>query len=96
MLPELVCQIEDLPHRVVFIGNQSRHHKDHLMQSAQENKHDWMRDVGEAYMEAFAQFVVQMSAVIEHDARESGFEYIEIDNKRLADIAEGVSFPPSL
>jgi 2-phosphoglycerate kinase len=57
VLPKLVSQLEDLPHRVVFLGNQSDHHHKHIKQSVKEHAHDWMRDVSDDYIRAFARFV---------------------------------------
>ena len=90
VLPELVSQLEDIPHRVVFVGNQGEGHKENLKKSAEENEHDWMRDVSDSYIGAFAMFVTRMSATIEQEARKYGFEYIEMDKKRLGDVTEEV------
>jgi 2-phosphoglycerate kinase len=90
VLPELISQIEDIPHRVVFLGNQGDHHHEHMKQSAQEHAHDWMRDVSDQYIGAFAIFVKRMSAYIEQEARKYGFSYIEMDGRPFQDIAGAV------
>lgn len=90
LLPELVSQLEDIPHRVVFVGNQGEHHYENLKKSAEENAHDWMHDLGDPYLRAFALFVKRMSAYIEKEAKAYGFEYIEMDNARLGDVTEAV------
>jgi 2-phosphoglycerate kinase len=90
VLPELMSQLEDIPHRVVFIGNQGEHHHENLKKSAEGNAHDWMRDVNDQYIRAFALFVKRMSAYIEQEAKAYGFEYIEMDNARLGDVTEAV------
>ena len=90
VLPELVNQLEDIPHRVVFIGNQGNKHKENIKKYAEQNEHDWMRDVSDQYICAFAMFVKQMSAFIEQETKKYGFEYIEIDGKIFGNIAEEV------
>jgi 2-phosphoglycerate kinase len=90
VLPELMGQLEDIPHRVVFIGNQGEHHNEHIKTSAEEHAHDWMRDVSDQYIDAFALFVKRMSAYIEQEAKKYGFEYIEMDNELFRDVTEAV------
>jgi 2-phosphoglycerate kinase len=90
ILPELVCQLEDIPHRVVFIGNQGGNHKENIKKSAEENEHDWMRDVSDQYIGAFAMFVKRMSVYIEQEAKKYGFEYIEMDKELFGNITEDV------
>ena len=90
VLPELVSQLEDFPHRVVFVGNQGESHKEIIKKSAEENEHDWMRDVSDSYIGAFAVFVKRMSAYIEQEAKKYGFEYIEMDKRLLGDVTEEV------
>ena len=79
VLPALISQLEDLPHRVVFVGNQGENHKENIKKYAEENGHDWMRGVSDAYIEAFAMFVKRMSAYIEQEANTYGFKYIEME-----------------
>jgi len=90
VLPELMSRLEDIPHRVVFIGNQGENHKENIKKSAQENEHDWMRGVSDQYIDAFAVFVRQMSAYIEQEAKQHGFKYIEMDKELLGDVTEEV------
>jgi 2-phosphoglycerate kinase len=90
VLPELVSQLEDIPHRVVFIGNQGENHKENIKKSAEENEHDWMRDASDQYVSAFAIFVKRMSAYIEQEAEKYGFEYIEMDQVLFEDVTEEV------
>ncbi len=90
VLPELIHQLEDLPHRVVFLGNQGAHHHEHIKQSAQVHAHDWMRDASDHYIAAFALFVTRMSAYIEQEAKTYGFTYIELDNTRFGDVPDAV------
>jgi 2-phosphoglycerate kinase len=91
VLPELVSQLKDIPHRVVFIGNQGENHKENIKKSAEENEHDWMGDVSDQYIGAFAVFVKWMSTYIEQEARKYGFEYIEMDKKPFGDVTEEVT-----
>jgi hypothetical protein len=86
----ILRQAQDIPHRIAFIGNQGEHHHENLKKSAEENAHDWMRDVNDQYIRAFALFVKRMSAYIEQEAKAYGFEYIEMDNARLGDVTEAV------
>lgn len=90
VLPELVSRLEDLPHRVVFIGNQGENHKENIKKFSKENEHDWMRDVSDQYSCAFAMFVKQMSAYIEQEAKKYGFEYIEMDKELFGNVTEKV------
>jgi len=90
VLPELVIRLEDIPHRVVFIGNQGENHQENIKKSAEENEHDWMRDVSDPYMSAFAMFVRRMSAYIEQEAKKYGFEYIEMDKESFGNVTEKV------
>jgi 2-phosphoglycerate kinase len=88
VLPELISRIEDIPHRVVFVGNQGEGLKERIWKYAEENKHDWMRGVCEEYIDAFALFVNRMSAYIEQEAKEHSFDYIEMDNRLFGDVTE--------
>ena len=88
VLPELMSQLEDIPHRVVFIGNQGENHKENIKKSAEE--HDWMRGVSDQYIGAFAVFVKRMSAYIEQEPKNYGFEYIEMDKELFGDVTEEV------
>ena len=90
VLPELVSQLEDTPHRVVFIGNQGENNKENIKKSAEENQHDWMRDVSAPYLEAYAMFVNRMSAYIEQQAKKYGFKYIEMDKKLFGFVTQEV------
>ena len=90
VLPELVNQLEDIPHRVVFIGNQGNKHKANIKKYAEENEHDWMRGVSDQYIGAFAMFVQRMSAFIEQEAAKYGFKYIEMEKVPFGHAAEEV------
>lgn len=90
VLPELMSQIEDISHRVVFIGNQGENHKERIKKFAEVNEHDWMRGVSDPYIDAFAMFVKRMSTYIEQEAMKYGFEYIELDKNQFGDVAEEV------
>jgi 2-phosphoglycerate kinase len=90
VLPKLVSQLDDIPHRAVFIGNQGENHEENIKKFAEENEHDWMRDVSDQYIGAFAIFVKRMSAYIEQEARKYGFEYIEMDKELFGDVTEEV------
>jgi 2-phosphoglycerate kinase len=90
VLPELMSQVEDIPHRVIFIGNQGENNKENIKKFAEENEHDWMRDVSDQYIGAFAMFVKQMSTYIEQEAKKYGFEYIELDKKLFGDVTKEV------
>lgn len=87
ILPELVSQLENFPHRVVFIGNQGEHLKENIKKSAEEHEHDWMRGASDAYIGAFAVIVKRMSAYIEQEAKKFGFEYIEMGTKPFESVA---------
>ena len=90
ILPELVSQLDDRSHRVVFIGNQGQNHKENIKKSADENEHDWIRDVSDQYISAFALFINRMSTYLEQDAKKYGFEYIEMDKELFGNVTEEV------
>ena len=90
VLPELMSQLEDVPHRVVFIGNQGENHKENIKKSAEENENDWMRDASDQYIGAFALFVKRMSGYIEQETKKYGFKYIEMDKELFGDVTEDV------
>jgi 2-phosphoglycerate kinase len=90
VLPELVSRLENIPHRVVFIGNQGENHKQSIKKSAEENEHDWMRDMSDQYICAFAMFVKKMSVYIEQEAKKYGFDYIEMDKELFENVTEEV------
>ena len=90
VLPELVRQLGDLPHRAVFIGNQGENQQENIKKSARENPHDWMREASDLYIAAFAMFVNRMSFYIQQQAKQNGFEYIEMDKASLGDVVENV------
>ena len=90
VLPESISQLDDIPHRVVFIGNQGENHKENIKKSAEENEYDWMRNLSDQYISAFAMFVNRMSAYIEQEAKKYGFEYIEMDKELFGNVTEEV------
>jgi 2-phosphoglycerate kinase len=90
ILPELMLHLEGIPYRVVFLGNQGKNHKENIKRSAEENEHDWMRDVSDEYIGAFAMFVNRMSSYIEQETKKYGFKYIEMDKELFGDVAEDV------
>jgi 2-phosphoglycerate kinase len=91
VLPEMLRQLDDIPHRVVFIGNQGEDHKENIRRSAKENRHDWMRGVSGEYFDAFALFVNRMSAYIEQEADKYGFTYIEMEGKQFGEVTVEVA-----
>ena len=90
VLPELVSRLENIPHRVVFIGNQGENHKENIKKSAEVNERDWMRDVSDQYISAFAMFVNRMSAYIEQQTKKYGYEYIEMNKELFGNVTEDV------
>ena len=90
ILPELMSQLEDIPHRVVFIGNQGENHKENIKKSTEENEYDWMRCVSDQFIGAYAIFVTRMSAYIEQETTKYGFKYIEMDKELFGDVTEEV------
>ena len=90
VLPELVSRLDNIPHRVVFIGNQGVNHKENIKKSAELNERDWMRDVSDQYISAFVIFVNRMSVYIEQEAKKYGFEYIEMNKELFENATEKV------
>ncbi|MBN1878213.1 MAG: hypothetical protein JXA33_28600 [Anaerolineae bacterium] len=91
VLPEFVSRLEDIAHRVVFIGNQGNKHNENIKKFTEENKHDWMRSASDQYISAFAMFVVRMSVYIEQEAHKYGFTYIEMDGELFWGMAEKIA-----
>jgi 2-phosphoglycerate kinase len=90
VLPELVSRLDNIPHRVIFIGNQGENHEANIKKFAEMNERDWMRDVSDQYISAFAMFVNQMSAFIEQEAEKYSFEYIEMNKELFVNVTEKV------
>ena len=90
VLPELVNQLDDIPYRVVFLGNQGEHHKENIKKSAEQYENDWMRDRSDQYISIFALFVNQVSVNVELEANKYGYEYIELSKKQFTSIPEKV------
>jgi 2-phosphoglycerate kinase len=90
VLPELISRLKDIPHRVVFIGNQGENHKKNIKRFAEDNENDWMRDAGDQYISVYATFVNRMSAYIEQEAIKHGLEYIEMKKELIGNIADQV------
>jgi 2-phosphoglycerate kinase len=90
VLPELVHQLEELPHRVVFIGNQGSQHQEKMKRYAAQHEHDWLRGASDEYIGAFSIFVKRMSAFVEQEAQRYGFAYIEMEEALLGDVTEKV------
>ena len=88
VLPELVAQLDGIDYRAVFVGY---HGQENIQRSAMENSNDWMSHFSDAYIDAFAIFVAEMSTYVEKEAHKYGFEYIELDGKPFRDaVAEVV------
>ena len=83
VLPELVNQLVTLDYQVVFVGNQENWQSKNIRASARENKHDWMQNASDEYIDAFVSFVVEMSSYVETEARRYGFRYIEMGGRRF-------------
>ena len=96
ILPELVYQLDKIHHRAIFIGNQGKDHKKNIKKYAEENEHDWMRNVNDQYIGAFAMFVIKMSVYIEREAKKYGFGYIEMENELIPDVTKDVIKPLGL
>ena len=90
VLPELVSPLENIPHRVVFLGNQSEHHHTNIKQSIREHAHDWMQNVSDEYINAFAVFVRRMSAYVEQEATTYGFTYIAMEKMHFGNVTDMV------
>jgi len=90
VLPELVNQFDDIPHRVVFIGNQGDNHEENIRRSAEESEYDWMRGRSDQYISIFALFVKRMSVYIEQEAKKYDFEYIEMDIELFGNVTQEV------
>lgn len=86
IMPELISQLGDSPHRVVFIGNQGENHKENIKKFTDENEYDWMRDVSDQFISGFAMFVKKMSIYIEQEAKKYDFKYIEMSQELFGNV----------
>jgi 2-phosphoglycerate kinase len=90
VLPELVRGLEVVDHRAVFLGNQGSEHAQNIKAGAAARESDWMRFADDAYIDAFAAFVVEMSRYIEAEARKHGHVYIEMDGRPFPEAVTAV------
>jgi len=77
VLPELVAQLQ-CDYSVIFLGNQSEEHYQTILHSARSNKHDWMHDLEDETIEAFAIFNQVFSRYVAEKANEHSMTYIEV------------------
>ena len=77
VLPELVAQLE-CDYSAIFLGNQSEQHFKTILNSARSNENDWMHDLEDETIEAFAVFNQTFSKHIEKEANDHSMTYIEV------------------
>jgi 2-phosphoglycerate kinase len=77
VLPELVAQLE-CEYSAIFLGNQSEQHFQTILNSARSNENDWMHDLEDETIEAFATFNQAFSKYIEQEASNHGMTYVEV------------------
>ena len=87
LMPGLTAGLEGVDHRAVFIGCQGDDHKRNITQGAAGNQFDWMRHASDEYIARFADFVAEMSAYIEREAREHGYPYVEMGQVSFSEVA---------
>ncbi|HEX6461845.1 MAG TPA: hypothetical protein VFZ58_01055 [Candidatus Saccharimonadales bacterium] len=77
VLPEFVKQLT-CDYMAVFLGNQSDQHLKTILHTARKNDTDWMHNLDDQTIEAFATFNKAFSKYIQNEAGEHGLRYIEI------------------
>jgi 2-phosphoglycerate kinase len=92
VLPEFVRQLE-CEYTAVFLGNQSDQHHQTILDTARKNRDDWMHDLDDQTIEAFAIFNKTFSRYVEDEANKYGLRYIEIhDDTFEHDIGQALDF----
>lgn len=79
ILPARGAELSELDVRCVFVGYQGAGLVDRIRGSARGHPHDWIRDAGDRYVDAFAAFVVEMSRHVEAEARRHGLPYVPME-----------------
>lgn len=77
VLPELVAQL-DCDYSVVFLGNQSDEHFETIRRTARSNEHDWMHNLEDETIKAFAVFNQTFSKYIAEQAEKYHMPYVEV------------------
>lgn len=77
VLPELVTRL-DCDYSAVFLGNQSDEHFETIRRTARSNEHDWMHNLEDETIEAFAVFNQTFSKYITEEAEKYHMSYVEV------------------
>jgi 2-phosphoglycerate kinase len=77
VLPELLDKV-DYDYKAIFLGNQSETHYDTILKSARNNEDDWMHELEDETIKAFAVFNASFSKHIANEANKYNMTYIEI------------------
>ncbi len=77
VLPELVSQLE-CDYSAIFLGNQSDEHFQTILKSARSSVNDWMHELEEETIMAFAVFNQAFSKYIEEEVKSHNMKYLEV------------------
>jgi len=88
ILPELLSQV-GYDYSVVFLGNQSDGHFQTILSSARSNSDDWMHNLGDETIKAFATFNQAFSLYIQQQAEKFNYNYIEIHDDNFTNDING-------
>jgi 2-phosphoglycerate kinase len=92
VLPKFVKQLE-CDYTAVFLGNKSDQHFQTILDTARKNTDDWMHNLDDQTIEAFAIFNKTFSKYVENEANKHNLRYIEIhDNNFEQDIDLALKF----
>lgn len=79
VMPQAVSRA-DFPYAAVFLGNQSEQHVRNIVDSARNNPNDWMHNLDDETIRAFAIFNRAFSQHIQEEAEKYNLPYIEVSD----------------
>lgn len=82
--PKAVSQA-DFPCQAIFLGNQSEQHYKTILDSARSNPSDWLHNLEDETIQAFATFNQAFSQHIEMDAEKYGLPYMEVSDDNFSE-----------
>lgn len=92
VLPKFVRQLE-CAYTAVFLGNQSDLHVQTILHTARKNSNDWMHNLDDQTIEAFAIFNKSFSKYIQGEAARYNLHYVEVhDDNFEHDISQALTF----
>jgi len=77
VLPEFLSKV-DYEYKAVILGNQSDQHVQTMIDSARKNPNDWMHNLEDETIEAFAVYHQKFSKFIQTEATKYNMSYVEV------------------